>query len=85
MLAIAIQSQPSTCLVSSAELFPFAFALAVAMQDLCCDCRAEVAPWGKYDIFISNVLPHRKYDIEYNPCLLPRKQGSVVKYGHLHS
>ena len=44
------------------------------MQDLCCDRL----PWGKYGIFISNVLPHRKYDIEYNPCLLPRKLGSVV-------
>ena len=35
-------------------------------------------PWGKYDIFISNVLPHGKYDMEYKSCLLPRKQGSVV-------
>ena len=34
-------------------------------------------PWGKY-IFISNVLPHGKYDVEYKSCLLPRKQGSVV-------
>ena len=41
---------------------------------------AQVPPWGKYDIFISNVLPHGKYDMEYyyNSCLLPRKQGSVV-------
>ena len=35
-------------------------------------------PWGKYDIFISNVLPHGKYDMEYKSCLLPRKQGLVV-------
>ena len=24
------------------------------------------------------ILPHGKYDMEYNSCLLPRKQGSVV-------
>ena len=31
---------------------------------------AEVAPWGKYDIFISNVLPHGKYDIEYKAIVI---------------
>ena len=50
----------------------------VAMQDLCCDWLKWLPRGPKYDILISNVLPHRKYDIEYNPCLLPRKQGSVV-------
>ena len=62
---------------SNAELFPSAFTLA----QLLCMISTVVgssAPWGKYDIFISNVLPHGKYDMEYNSCLLPRKQGSVV-------
>ena len=55
------------------------FTLAVAMQDLyCARDWLKWPPWGKYDIFISNVLPHGKYDMEYKSCLLPRKQGSVV-------
>ena len=87
IIIMALSCPPTAC-YSYAELAInlssfICWVVSICICTGCCYARpllwlAEVAPWGKYDILISNVLPHRKYDIEYNPCLLPRKQGSVV-------